>query len=461
MTGLASADLVVIGLYLLVLIGVGVYASKKNQSATDYALAGQGLKFPVLLGTLVGTVIGAGATMGNAGKAFNIGYLVLITCLAYFVGYLILARLAPLLRAKKMTSIPNVLHQRFGNGMRTISSFVILGCVVLMFALQLTAFGVVASTLLKEVGVGYELAVLVGVIVILAYTLIGGLLAVAITDLLQAIILLVGIGVILPIIITIDMGGLDSVFEALKNPPGLNDDNLNWMPYLALIPTFIAVVVIDPGAWQRIAAAEKSEFVKPALYITAGIYLVWSFLIVCLGILVFHLYPNLESSDAAIATLIFNHVPVVAKGLCLAAIMAAIMSTADTVLLIAGTTFSMDIVKGFKPQTTDRALLLTGRVAIIVVALIGVFLALAKIELFTIGVLSYGLLVTGLLIPIMAALYAKKTSSKSALGASIAGIVTFVLAVSIKFAGYDIHIDPALLAIALSAATHFVMSRRL
>jgi Na+/pantothenate symporter len=176
---------------------------------------------------------------------------------------------------------------------------------------------------------------------------------------------------------------------------------------------------------------------------------------------VFHLYPSLESSDAAIATLIFNHVPVVAKGLCLAAIMAAIMSTADTVLLIAGTTVSMDIVKGFKPQTTDRALLLIGRVTIIVVALIGVFLALAKIELFTIGVLSYGLLVTGLLIPIMAALYAKKTSSKSALGASIVGIVTFVLAVIIKFAGYHIHIDPALLAIALSAATHFIISRRL
>ena len=454
--GIETPDLVVIGLYMAALIGIGFFSSKQIQSATDYALAGRGLKFPVLLGTLVGTVIGAAATMGAAGKAFDIGYMVLVACISYFIGYLILARLAPRLRSMNITSVPDVLHRRFGNRMRTVASFVILAAVVLMFGLQLTAFGVVASTLLGDVGVSYETAILVGVAVILAYTLVGGLLAVAITDLLQAVILIIGIGFLLPVILTIDIGGTALVWNALRNPPVNHDSTSNWLLYLAFIPTYIAVVVIDPTAWQRIAAAEKGRDVAPALYATAGIYVAWSILIVCLGILAFHLYPDLESGDAAIATLIFNHMPVVVKGLCLAAIMAAIMSTADTVLLIAGTTFSMDFVRGFKPQVSDNSLLIIGRVAITVVAIAGVWLALMRIELFTIAFLTYGLMVAGLFIPVMAALFAKKATAGAALSAAVSGIAAFSVLHVLNFAGYSTGIEPVLAAIGISAIA-FVM----
>ncbi len=456
---ISSLDFAVMGFYVLALVGIGIYTSRKVESATDYALAGRQLKFPVLLGTLVGTVIGAGATMGNAGKAYHIGYIVLLASVSYFIGYLILSRLAPRLRAANITSIPDALQHRFGAGMRMIASFVILGGVVLMFGLQLTAFGIVTSTLLGGAGISYETAVIAGLAVIVLYTLAGGLLAVAVTDLLQAIILIVSLGLLLPMVLTSELGGVTAVWEALSQPPVDPDSASDWMFYLSFIPTFIAFVVIEPSIWQRIAAAEKDSDLAPALLLTAGIFLAWSILIVGLGIIAFHLYPDLKSGDAAIPSLIFSHMPVVIKGLCLAAIMAAIMSTADTVLLIAGTTFGMDIVGGLKPHIKDHTLLIISRVSIVAVSLIGLALAFAKIDLFTIGFLTYGLAVSGLFVPIMAALFARNVTSRGALSAAISGILIFSVVHILEFAGLDIPVEPIFAAITVNVVCLYAFSR--
>ena len=98
---------------------------------------------------------------------------------------------------------------------------------------------------------------------------------------------------------------------------------------------------------------------------TAGVYALWSLLVVTLGVVAYNLYPGLSSGDEALPVIMLQHLPPVAKGLCLSAVMAIMMSTADSALLIAGTTFSGDILKPMRPATTDRQQLMITRIAIL------------------------------------------------------------------------------------------------
>lgn len=457
---IATADLIVIVLYMVALVAVGFYASRKVKNSADYGLAGRSLNFPVLMGTLIGSVIGGIATMGNAGKAYDVGYAVLFASVSYFCGYLLLAAIAPRLREANIDSMPDVLERRYGPGMRLVAALVMLITMAVVFIAQLIAFGVVGSTIFSGLGISYEEAVLIGAVVIVVYTLAGGLLAVAYTDLMQIIVMLLGIGIMLPLFLMKDLGGLEETVAVLtpNREDWLGGMNLGFV--LALIPTYMAAVLIDPTAWQRIAAAKHVENLRPALLGTAGVYILWGLLVVFLGVASSNLYSGLESSDSVIPTLIFEHLPTLAKGLCLAAILAILMSTADTVLLLCGTTMSWDLVRVKRPATSDRTLLKISRATILVVGLLGTLLALTKVPLFMINVVALSIFVSGLFVPVISALYINRVSSVGAAVSGAAGALTALLCLLLQWlTAITLPLEPILFGLIASIVALFGVSR--
>ncbi len=421
---IGQLDLIIVGLYFVALIGVGLYAGQKVHGAEDYAVAGRQLSFPVLAGTMIGSAVGASATFGKAGKSYEIGYIILFSSLAYMLGYIVFSFIAPKLRRARLDTLPGVLQARYGVGMRVLSAVVLLLSVTAIFGTQLIAFGVTASSLLVDANISYEQAVLVGALIIVIYTLVGGLLAVAYTDLLQVIIMLIGCGILLPWFIWSDMSSTLTLAEMVREPPSAAAEPVNWWYIFSFFPTFLTAVLIDPSIWQRAAGARNINDLKPALWATALFYGCWSIIVVTLGVVAYNILPALDVADSAIPILVLQHMPPVAKGLCLAAIMAIMMSTADSVLLISGTTFASDIVKALKPKLKSKTELRIARTTIVVVSVLGIVFAFGKSGIFESMMLAFAIYVSGLFVPVMAALFWSKADARAANVATAAGVIS-------------------------------------
>ena len=452
-----SIDLAVIAIYFCVLIGIGIYAGRKVKTSEDYMMAGRSLSFPVLLGTLVGSAIGAAATFGKAGKAYEVGYAIIIASFAYMLGYITLSFLAPKLQQAKIDTIPAALEQRYGQSMRIVAALVMVLAVITLFGAQLVAIGLTAEAVFSDLGITFQQAVFIASLVIVFYTLIGGLLAVAYNDLFQTIIMLIGGGLLLPIFIYIDLD--DQFFSALAAPSSDFLGGMSWGYVLSFFPIYFAFVLIDPSIWQRIAASKNGSSLRPALIATSVIYLLWSILVITLGVIAFNIIPGLTHSDSVIPTLVMNHMPPLVKGICLAAIMGIIISTADSALLITGTTVSTDVARVLKPDLSDRALLLISRTVILLVGIIGMVFALQKNDIFEVMMLSLAIFVAGLFIPVMAALFYRKATKSAAIASALVGSIVELLAVLARMNDQlPEGIEPILLALICCAFVMWLVS---
>jgi SSS family solute:Na+ symporter len=264
-------DLVVVAVYFCVLIGIGMFAGSKVHSSEDFSVAGRTLGFPVLLGTLVGSAIGAAATFGKAGKAYEVGYAIIIASVAYIFGYIALCFLAPKLQRAKIDSIPGALERRYGKPMRVFAAVLLVFAVIALFGAQLIAIGLTAEAVFADFGITFEKAVMIATLVIVIYTLVGGLLAVAYNDLFQTIIMLIGGGLLLPVFLSIDLG--EQLSSALVSPTTDWLGGMHWGYVLSFLPIYFAFVLIDPSIWQRIAASKNTANLKPAFLITAALFL--------------------------------------------------------------------------------------------------------------------------------------------------------------------------------------------
>jgi solute:Na+ symporter, SSS family len=450
-----TGDLVIIVLYLLVILGVGYYASRKVKGTEDYTIAGRRLGFPVLLGTLIGTAIGAAATVGKAGKAYEVGIAIGVTIFAYGGGLFLFSFIAPTIRKMKVWTIPDALNMRYGKALTVITAIIMVLAVIALFGGQLIAVGLVAVSVLGDFGITYQEAIIGAAVIMILYTVMGGLLAVAYTDLIQTIIMLVAIGIILPILIVIDVGGVGPALSYMKPPPGNFWGGLTPVYIISIIILDISFCLVDPSLWQRTAAAKDAKSIQRGMWVTTGVYVYWTFIAIFLGLMAMHLMPNLagttEGVDAAIPNLLSQYMPPLVKGLCLAAMMAVMMSTADTALLIAGTTFSRDILKNFRPQTEDKTLLRWARIFILIIGILGIIFALNMKGIFDILLLAFAIFVSGIFVPTFAAIYWKKATKAGAIVSSIVASVVVVILYGLKLSNMlPKSIEPIIISIFIS-----------
>jgi Na+/proline symporter len=225
----------------------------------------------------------------------------------------------------------------------------------------------------------------------------------------------------------------------------------------------IPFCLIDPSLWQRASAARDASIVKRSMFATAGVYLYWSLIVVFLGVAATRLFPGLaggSSGDAVIPMEITHYLPPAALGLCMAAMLAIMMSTASTALLISGTTFGQDIVKAFRPATVDRSLLLITRIFIICIGAAGMLFALAMRGIFDILLLAFAIFVSGIFIPAMAAIFWKKATAAGAVSSAIAASITVVALYGLKLGGMlPPWMEPIIASLAVSLVVMVTVSR--
>ncbi len=462
MNSISWVDIGIILVYLAGMVAIGVWTSRKIKNLEDYSLASKSLGYVVMIGTLVGAAIGAASTMGKAGKAYEMGIIFITAGFGYIAGLIVFGLLSGKLRQLGIWTIPEALYKRYGKGINLACGAAMFITVIALFGGQIIGIGLIFTAVGQSIGLTYTTSIILAGAIMILYTVLGGLLAVAYTDLIQTVIMLVSIGIILPVFILASNSGA-ALAGAWQNAATGTGGSISPVYLVSIWIIDFCFCLVDPGLWQRANAASSGKIIKNSMFVTAGVYMYWSVVVVLLGILGITLLPQIAASygstDAVIPVMIVKFLPPGLVGLCLAGLMAVMMSTASVALLIAGTTIANDLIKATRPQTSEKKLLLWAKIVIVVVGALGIVFALVMRGIFDILLLAFAVYVSAVFVPAMAAFFWKKATRQ---GAVVSSIVSTVVCVGLYVVKQFIEVpwmEPIVISLAVSLVLMWTVSK--
>ena len=373
MTVESSIIIGVLVLYLMVLILIGVWGGRDAASVSDYYVAGKKLPSWVIAFSSNATGESAWLLLGLTGMGYAVGihalWIVLGEVLGVAIGWAYVALPFKVYTDRyDSVTVPDYLEARFADTrhiMRIISTVIILSMVLAYTAAQMTASGKAFDSFL---GTGYRAGVLIGAAVILFYTSVGGFKAVAYSDLLQGVLMFTGL-LILPVIGIGAAGGwtqlmadLRSIDGALLLPMGTHGFTLTGV--LSAI-SFMGVGLAFLGAPQiltRFMSARSKRDIVDGSLIAVVCIIVFDVGAVFAGMAGRTLFPGLADPETILPTMSAELMPALATGIFMVMVLAAIMSTADSVLILASSAIVRDIVqKTAGVRISEERLTLLGR----------------------------------------------------------------------------------------------------
>ena len=435
---IATIDYIIISLYLLGMVGVGLWFAKKHSDFEDFFLAGRSLTTPLLITTLISTYYGIDVLFGDSQLGFTNG---VVAWFAYarptYAFFLIAAfLLAHRLKQEDFKSLPDILDKYYGKKTRYVGA-------VTSFIYSLPALSLYGFGMLGEVILGWEpimgMLVLGGIALI--YTITGGFWAVALTDSIQFVLMCVILAMAFPFAMNL-IGGFDSMIEVLE--PSYFDTLGDMSIWLIIIYASTGLsILVEPTFYQRIFAAKSYKNVRNALVIGIFIWGSYDWIITILAMaakvaVIQGTLPVDVAPDAALLTIMVAALPAGALGLFLAGVLATEMSTLDSYCLVAGGNVAYDIYKpAFKPSATDQELIKTTRQGILLSWVLGFAMAISFDQMLGLWVFLASILISSVLAPILLGMYVPKFRKPLAgfLSAGLGLVSTVILNIYIMMNG--------------------------
>ena len=405
----ATIDYIIISLYLLGMVGVGLWFAKKHSDFEDFFLAGRSLTTPLLITTLISTYYGIDVLFGDSQLGFTNG---VVAWFAYarptYAFFLIAAfLLAHRLKQEDFKSLPDILDKYYGKKTRYVGA-------VTSFIYSLPALSLYGFGMLGDVILGWEpimgMLVLGGIALI--YTVTGGFWAVALTDSVQFVLMCVILAMAFPFAMNL-IGGFDSMIKVLE--PSYFDTLGDMSIWLIIIYASTGLsILVEPTFYQRIFAAKSYKNVRNALVIGIFIWGSYDWIITILAMaakvaVIQGTLPVDVAPDAALLTIMVAALPAGALGLFLAGVLSTEMSTLDSYCLVAGGNVAYDIYKpAFKPSATDQELIKTTRQGILLSWVLGFAMAISFDQMLGLWVFMASILISSVLAPILLGMYVPK-----------------------------------------------------
>ncbi len=390
--------------YFSIMLTVGYIAWSRTSNSADYFLGGRSLG-PWSAALSAGASDMSGwLLLGLPGYAFVSGLEAIWLAAGLLAGtwlnWLVVARrLRIYSEANNSLTLPEFFARRFADSHGLLQP--ISAMFILVFFLFYTSSGLIAGGKLFEsvFGVDYQLAVILGMVSVVSYTLFGGFLAVCWTDLIQGLLMSVAL-LIVPIAALEYSGGVEPVFTEIER---LNPEYLNIVTTIQGEPlTCIAIISLlgwglgyfgQPHIMARFKAIRSSEeltLARRIAVIWTGICMLGALLVGLAGIVYTNrLGVSLDDPEAIFMLMVNTLFHPVIAGILLAAILAAIMSTADSQLLVCSTAFAEDFYRNmFRKSASQREMLIIGRFAVVGVALVATWLAFDP-DISVLGMVAY------------------------------------------------------------------------
>jgi SSS family transporter len=417
--------LVTVIVYLCVLIAVGVVKSRSVRDQAGFSLAGRGLSPLVLVGTLLATWTGTGSIFGNAEEGFRVGLPALLLPLSSAAGVLVLLALAPRVRAKGRYTLQDVLEERFGPMARVLGSLTLVSAYLVIVSYQIRAASAVLDRVAVEAGVldaasAGVTSMVVVTIFIGVYTALAGLMSVAFTDGVNGVLMLLGIGLALPLAISA-AGGFDGVRAALPEGGGSVTGFYSGFDLASrLLPAFL-LVIGDANLHQRMLSARSDRAARTAtLLLIPGILLVDG-LILAVAFCGRALVPGIDNPGHVVLELSMSVLPAAAGALLVAAILAIVVSTADSFLLSSSTSIVRDVYQRFvRRNASEKELVRTARIVVLGLSAAALGLAFTSDAFFSVALFAYTIYGVGITPPLLAALFWKRATPAGAISSMLA-----------------------------------------
>jgi SSS family transporter len=438
---------IIIGIYFIVMLAIGAWASRKIKNTEDYLVAGRSLDFWVFILLMIGTVASGMSLLGVSGLGFKLGWptiweqifvpLSIGFCIIFFG-----VKLHTIAKTSGYMTVQDYLAHRYESPVALRSLSAVAGIIVSLIYLvgQYTAIAIV---LIAIFDIPLWLALVIATLVVTAYTTIGGLYAVAWAGVVQSIILLVGVCIMAPLII-FKAGGFTHVNEVMAavNPNLVmpwNPAGAFALPYVVSFAVLLMVgLSCAPHVINNVLTIRDVRMFKWAPLIAFVAYGIVMFLLKFTGfagqVLVKEgtiVLPKVANAgDYVILKGIESAIPVEAVWAIFAVIvLAAVMSTTDRLMLTIGAMFSWDIYKKIlKPDAPDATVLTISKIVVVLSALVTMILAINPPEMLAILIwMGIGVMLATFAVPLLAGLYWRGATRQGALVSMSLGLVSALL----------------------------------
>lgn len=375
---MSSAFFLIAGLYLLVILGISVWSYFRTETEVDFIAAGRSIG-PIVGGAvLAATQISAGTFVGTVGRHYLTGLSWWFIWLGVWAGWLVSALwVAPKLRRFGALTVPDYITTRFGSpGAGALASVLIVVSYTIYLVAQFQAAGEIALTIF---GIEPLTAMLILVASTALYTLLGGVRSSSYIEFLQTLIMVAGLLIAVPVLLQ-HVGG---VRPAVRFLDSLDTRLIGWFygpkELLAFGVSFGLSIAAAPYELTRFYSMRDERTVRRAIGVSILFQLVIGLAVLAIGLLTRVLFPVLPSPDQATAVMTFEVLPPLVGALLLVAMLSAIMSTVNSVLLVTGAGVAHDLYGRFlRPAASQAHLVWANRLAIVVLAVIPIWFALQK-----------------------------------------------------------------------------------
>ncbi|MGI5398799.1 sodium:solute symporter [Streptomyces sp. CA-135486] len=417
-----AVDYAVIVVYLAGMLGMGWWGMRRAKSKSEFLVAGRRLGPTMYSGTMAAIVLGGASTIGGVGLGYKYGLSGAWMVFAIGLGLLALsiffsARIARL----KVYTVSEMLDLRYGGKAGLISGVVMWAYTLMLAVTSTIAYATIFDVLFD---INRTASIILGGAIVVAYSTLGGMWSITLTDMVQFVVKTVGVLLLLLPIAVVKAGGFAEMKAQLPteyfSPLGIGGETI--FTYV-LIYTF--GMLIGQDIWQRVFTA-RSDKVASYGGTVAGTYcLVYALAGAVIGTAARVLYPKLPNADDAFATIVKDELPIGVRGLVLAAALAAVMSTSSGALIACATVANNDIwsrLRGVASRRGNDHDEVKGNRAFILIMGVGVICtAIALNNVIEALTVAYNLLVGGLLVPILGGLLWKRGTVYGALASVVVG----------------------------------------
>jgi len=379
--------------YFIVLVLIGIFSRQESDSVDGYYAAGKKLRYWIVSFSTNATGESSWLLLGLTGMGWAVGahalWVVVGEILGVAVSWIYMARKFKVYTDKyNSITVPDYLEDRFDDHrhiMRIISSVILVTMVTLYVAAQLTATGKAFKTFLH---IDFLTGVIIGLVIILFYTVIGGLKAVARADFMHGLLMLGGL-IALPLVAIAHCGGFDEMISALSSiDPNLlkltGSYGLSTAGIISIV-SFLGVGLAFMGAPQLfvrfIAARDQQELIY-GKWVAVIFILIIDTGAVLAGMAGRVLFPALEDQELIMPTISSELFPALVTGLFIAIVLAAIISTVDSLLILLSSAVIRDVYqKILKPEASQKRIVFLGKLMTVVVGLTAFWLSLTEYKL--------------------------------------------------------------------------------
>lgn len=429
---------VFVGLYVLLSIGIGVYAAKRVHSSTDYIVAGRRLPLHITTATVFATWFGSETVLGTSSTFIQEGLhgivadpfgasLCLILVGVFFARHLY---------RKNLITIGDFFKQKYGRAVELATSVAIMLSYLGWVSAQMIALGLVFNVL-SHGEISQNTGIVIGAAIVMAYTIYGGMWSVALTDFMQMIIIVLGMLYVGYVVTGEINGGTMAIIEHAAQA-----DKFNFWPeptlagILAFVGAFVTLAlgsIPQQDVFQRVMSAKDENTAVRGAVLGGSLYFVFAFVPIFLAYSAFLIDEQMttslleKDSQLVLPTLVLQHTPLLAQVMFFGALLAAIMSTASGTLLAPSTIFTENILRPLLGKVSDtRFLWIIRAVVLIFGCFVTLFALNSNSSIFEMVENAYKVTLVVAFVPLAAGVYWSKASTQGAVFSMTFGLVVWV-----------------------------------